>query len=104
MTNAVIIISKEPHSSNKSKLGLKILSKITEKVDSASLFLIEDGVYLAREASIDTLVSTGVTVKAEEWDLKARGLKGKINTKVEVTDTEDLLTEISEKNEIVLWF
>lgn len=104
MSNALLIVSKEQYSSNKTRLALKIASKIREKGNSTTVFLVEDGVYLATDNKVEELIEAGITVKAEEWDLKARGLKGRINSKVEIKTSEDLLTEISDRNETVLWF
>lgn len=104
MSKVLIIISKEQFSSNKTKLALKLASKIREKGHSTTIFLIEDGAYLAYDNQLNDLINSGIAAKVEEWDLKARGLKGKVNPNVGISNIDDLFAEISEKNEKVFWF
>ncbi|MFX1451868.1 MAG: hypothetical protein ACFFCM_13565 [Promethearchaeota archaeon] len=104
MTNVLIIISKEKFSRSKTQSAIEISKTIQKKGNSTTVYLVEDGVYLGWDVTIDELIKTGIIIKADEWDIKARGLKGKINEKIEIKTTDDLFDEITEKNDKVLWF
>ncbi|MHA1380289.1 MAG: DsrH/TusB family sulfur metabolism protein [Candidatus Helarchaeota archaeon] len=104
MQNVLIVITKERFSSNKTNFALDIAKNIQKKGNPTTIFLIEDGVYLAIDREIDELLNIGITIHAEKWDIKARGLKNKINEHITINSTEDLFNEIYEKNEKSLWF
>ncbi len=104
MANVLIIISKEKYQSNKTQLAIEISKNIQNKGNSTTVYLVEDGVYLGWDSSINDLIKTGIIVKADEWDLKARGLKGKINEKIEIKTPNDLFNEVAENSDKVLWF
>lgn len=104
MTNILVVISKEITSYSKTRLAIKLSNTLQKKGNSTTIFLVEDGVYLAWHKNIEKLINLGIIIKAIRWDLKARGLNGKIHNKIEVKGTDDLFNEISEKNNKVLWF
>ena len=104
MVNVLVIISKEKYSSSKTKLAIEISRNIQNKGNSTTVYLVEDGTYLAWDNDINNLIKTGIIVKADEWDLKARGLKEKINEKIEIKTANDLFDEIAEKSDKVLYF
>lgn len=104
MTNILVVISKEKNSSSKTQLALELSKTIQKKGNSTTIYLVEDGVYLGWDKNIENLINLGIIMKANEWDLKARGLNGKVHDKIEVKGTDDLFNEISEKNDKVLWF
>ncbi|MHA1299880.1 MAG: DsrH/TusB family sulfur metabolism protein [Candidatus Helarchaeota archaeon] len=104
MQKILIVITKEKYSSSKTRFALKLAESFQKKGNLTTLFLIEDGVYLAIDSEVDTLIDSGITVKAEKWDLKARGLKNKIKPYIKINNTEDLFVEISDINDKALWF
>lgn len=104
MQNVLIIISKEVYSSSKTQFALKIAENINQKGNPTTIFLVEDGVYFLKHKNIEEFINSGITVHAEKWDLKARGIKDRINPNIKISDMEDLFDQIYEKNDKALWF
>jgi tRNA 2-thiouridine synthesizing protein B len=68
-----------------------------------TLLLIEDGVYGAQQAYLDK-IPAGLSVRALQCDLEARGLTDRIGERVTTAEVSDFVSLCCEHEKIINWF
>jgi sulfur relay protein TusB/DsrH len=107
MASLLLVLSKDPYSTEIPDLVLNIGLDAKEKGNDVCLYLIEDGVTATRAGSysekISNVQSNGIKVYADDKSVAARGIEGKIISGVEVKDIEVLFDFIMESDRVA-WF
>jgi sulfur relay protein TusB/DsrH len=107
MTSLLLVLSKDPYSTEIPDLVLDIGLDAKAKGNDVCLYLIEDGVTASRSGGysdrIAEVQSKGVKVYADDKSIAARGLEGKIISSVQVSDIEVLFDFIMDYDRIA-WF
>lgn len=107
MTSLLLVLTKDPYSTEIPDLVLDIGLDAKGKGCDVCLYLIEDGVTAARSGGysekIAKLQSQGIKVYADDKSVAARGLEGKIKEGVEIKDIEVLFDFIMDSDRVA-WF
>jgi len=112
----LIMLSKDPYSFEEPNLALDLVSNLKEDNVDVNIFLIEDGVFIARKGQKPTdgvnigeklkkLIDRGVKVLVEDISLRARGLSPlKIMENVRISNLDELVELLMERVDRVVWF
>jgi sulfur relay (sulfurtransferase) complex TusBCD TusD component (DsrE family) len=80
MSNYLLIESRDPFDSNDVQHITALAASLKRNGDAVTLFLVQNGVLAARKspaaAALTALAQQGVTVLADEFALKERGITG----------------------------
>ncbi|MFH1328330.1 MAG: DsrE family protein [Candidatus Bathyarchaeota archaeon] len=112
MTTLLILLS---NSSEKASLALNLAASSEEKGVNTTVFLVEDGVFVARKGQkekdnanvlgVQDLIDRGINILAEDVSLKARGISSeKIAKDVKVSTLDELVDITMEKSDRTVWF
>jgi len=108
MTSLLLILSKDPYTTEIPDLVLEIGLNAKEKGSSVALYLVEDGVTAARKCEFgDKIMAAwkkGIKVYADDKAVLARGLSDKLIDGVEIKEIGSLLDFIMDEYEKVAWF
>ncbi|HEY9207419.1 MAG TPA: DsrE family protein [Candidatus Methanoperedens sp.] len=109
MTNLLLVLSKDPYTTEIPNLVLDIgLNAKSKKGSNVSLYLVEDGVTAARKSEFGNKLldakKKGIRVLADDRAVQSRGLDGSLVPGVEVKEIGTLLDHIIEDNTRVAWF
>lgn len=108
MTNLLLVLSKDPYTTEIPEFVLDIALNAKGKGNEVSIYLIEDGVTTARNSEFgDRLVEAkkkGINIIADDKAIESRGLNGKIISVVEIKEISTLLDLIIEEGTRVAWF
>lgn len=109
MTNLLLVLSKDPYTTEIPNLVLDIgLHARAKKGNNVSLYLVEDGVTAARKGEFGNKLldakKKGIKILADDKAVQSRGLDGKLVDGVEVKEIGILLDHIIEDNNRVAWF
>ncbi len=80
------------------------------KSNEVHFYLIENGVFAAKKGKpepmnvVKPLTKNGVKVYAEDVSLKVRGLVGKTEDGVKVSNMDELVDLLMEKTDRVIWY
>ena len=78
MSDYILIQSRDPHESRSAETFYKFAGALVDNGSSVTLFLVQDGVFAAREGSqssaLATIAKAGVEVLADDFSLKERGI------------------------------
>lgn len=107
MTNLLIVLSKDPYTTETSDLVLDIGTNAKEKGNDVSIYLVEDGVTAARKSEFGNKLAAaqekGMKVFADDKAVLSRSLTNKIIGGVEIKEISTLLDYIMEYDRVV-WF
>ncbi len=107
MTNLLMVLSKDPYTTETPDLALDIGLDAKEKGTDVSLYLVEDGVTAARKSEFgDKLAAAhkkGIKIYADDKAVLSRSLTDKLISWVEVKEIGTLLDFIMEYDRVV-WF
>lgn len=107
MTDLLLVLSKDPYTTEIPDLVLDIGMKAKEKGNNVALYLVEDGVTAARKTEFgDKLVNAqkkGIRIYADDKAVLSRSLTHKMIDGVEVKEIGTLLDFIMDFNRVV-WF
>jgi len=107
MTNLLLVLSKDPYTTEIPDLVLDIGLNAKEKGNDVSIYLIEDGVTAARKSEFgNKLAETqkkGMKIFADDKAVLSRSLTNKIIGGVEIKEIGTLLDYIMEYDKVV-WF
>ncbi|MCX9084189.1 MAG: DsrE family protein [Candidatus Methanoperedens sp.] len=107
MTDILLVLSKDPYTTETPDLVLDIGLNAREKGNSVSLYLIEDGVTAARKSEFGNKLTAaqqkGIKIYADDKAVLSRSLTGKLIGGVEVKEIGTLLDFIMQKDRAV-WF
>jgi len=107
MTNLLIVLSKDPYTTETPDLVLDIGMNAKEKGNDVSIYLVEDGVTAARKSEFGNKLAAaqekGMKVFADDKAVLSRSLTNKIIGGVEIKEISTLLDYIMEYDRVV-WF
>lgn len=107
MTNLLLVLSKDPYTTETPELVLDIGRNAREKGNDVSLYLIEDGITAARKSEFGNKLAAaqkkGIKIFADDKAVLSRSLTGKLIEDVEIKEISTLLDFIMEY-ERVAWF
>lgn len=107
MTNLLLVLSKDPYTTETPDLVLDIGLNAKEKGNNVSLYLVEDGVTAARKSEFGNKLSAsqkkGIKIYADDKAVLSRALTNKIIGGVEIKEIGTLLDYVMEYDRVV-WF
>ncbi len=107
MTNLLMVLSKDPYTTETPDLVLEIGLNAKEKGNNVSLYLIEDGVTAARKSEFGNKLAVankkGVKIYADDKAVLSRSLSNKLIGGVEIKEIGTLLDSIMNYDRVV-WF
>jgi predicted peroxiredoxin len=108
MTNLLLVLSKDPYTTEIPNLVLDIGLNAKNKGNDVSLYLVEDGVTAVRKGEFgNRLVDAkkkGIKIFADDKAVQSRGLDGNLIPDVEIKEIGTLLDYIIEDGTRVAWF
>ncbi len=109
MTNLLLVLSKDPYTTEIPNLVLDIgLNAKAKNGNKVSLYLVEDGVTAARKSEFGNKLldakKKGIKILADDKAVQSRGLNGNLIPGVEIKEIGTLLDHIVEDNTKVAWF
>ena len=108
MTNLLLVLSKDPYTTEIPNLVLDIGLNARAKGNNVSLYLVEDGVTAARKSEFGNKLQDakkkGITILADDKAVQSRGLDGNLVDWIQVKEIGTLLDYIVEDNTRVAWF
>ncbi|MDW7725997.1 MAG: DsrE family protein [Candidatus Methanoperedens sp.] len=108
MTSLLVVLSKDPYTTETPDLVLDIGLDATAKGSDVAIYLVEDGVTAARKSEFgDKLAAAqakGVRIFADDKAVLSRAMTGKMINGVEVKEISSLLDFIMDDYERVVWF
>ncbi len=107
MANLLMVLSKDPYTTETPDLVLDIGLDAKEKGNDVSLYLVEDGVTAARKSEFGNKLSAahkkGIKIYADDKAVLSRSLTNKLISWVEIKEIGTLLDFIMEYDRVV-WF
>ena len=107
MTNLLLVLSKDPYTTETPDLVLDIGLDAKEKGNDVSLYLVEDGVTAARKSGFGNELAAahkkGIKIYADDKAVLSRSLTNKLISWVEIKEIGTLLDFIMEHDRVV-WF
>ncbi len=107
MTNLLMVLSKDPYTTETPDLALDIGLDAKEKGNDVSFYLVEDGVTAARKSEFGDKLSAahkkGIKIYADDKAVLSRSLTDKLISWVEIREIGTLLDFIMEYDRVV-WF
>lgn len=107
MTNLLMVLSKDPYTTETPDLALDIGLDAKEKGNDVSFYLVEDGVTAARKSEFGDKLSAahkkGIKIYADDKAVLSRSLTNKLISWVEIKEIGTLLDFIMEYDSVV-WF
>lgn len=108
MTGLLLVLSKDPYTTETPDLVLDIARNAKEKGSDVALYLIEDGVTAARNGEFGKKLTAahkkGIKIFADDKAVLSRSLTGKMVGGVEIKEIGSLLDFIMEDYDRVAWF
>lgn len=108
MTNLLMVLSKDPHTTETPDLVLDIGLDAKAKGNDVALYLVEDGITAARKSEFgDKLAAAqakGIKIFADDKAVLSRALTSKLIDGVEVKEISSLLDFIMDDYDKVVWF
>jgi sulfur transfer complex TusBCD TusB component (DsrH family) len=108
MTKLLLILSKDPYTTETPDLVLDIGLNAKEKGNDVAFYLIEDGVTAARNGEFGKKLTAahqkGIKLYADDKAVLSRSLTGKMVGGVETQEISTLLDFIMDDYDRVAWF
>ncbi len=108
MTNLLLVLSKDPYTTEIPDLVLDIGLNAKEKGNEVALYLVEDGVTCARNGEFGKKLTAserkGIKIYADDKAVLSRSLTGKMVNSDEIKEIGTLLDFIMDDYEKVAWF
>ncbi len=108
MNSLLMVLSKDPFTTETPELVLNIGRNAREKGSDVSIYLVEDGVTAARDNEFGKKLSAaqaaGIKVFADDKAVLSRGLEGKLIDGVEIKEIGKLLDFIMDEYDRTVWF
>jgi sulfur relay (sulfurtransferase) complex TusBCD TusD component (DsrE family) len=108
MTGLLLVLSKDPYTTETPDLVLDIGQNAKEKGNKVALYLIEDGVTAARNGKFGKKLTAakakGIKIYADDKAVLSRSLTGKMVGGVEIKEIGTLLDFIMDDFDRVAWF
>src|SRR5574341_2671572 len=98
MTRLLLVLSKDPYTTETPDLALDIGLKAKEKGNDVALYLVEDGVTAARKSEFGNKLAAahkkGIKIYADDKAVLSRSLTDKLVGAVEIKEIGTLLDSI----------
>lgn len=108
MTKLLLVLSKDPFTTEIPDLVIEIATEAKGKGADVSLYLIEDGVTAARNGEFGERIAgiqeKGIRVFADDKSVLSRGIYDKLIDGVEIKEIETLLDFIVDDYDRTAWF
>jgi len=108
MTNLLLVLSKDPYTTEIPDLVLDIADDAKNKENNVSLYLVEDGVTTARNSEFGSklkeLQNKGIKIFADDKAILARGLTNKLISGIEIKEIGTLLEFVMDEYDRTAWF
>ena len=108
MTKLLLVLSKDPYTTETPDLVLDIGGSAKEKGNEVALYLVEDGVTAARNGEFGKKLTSahnkGIKIYADDKAVLSRSLTGKMVSGVEIKEIGTLLDLIMNDYDRVAWF
>ncbi|MBW6470686.1 MAG: DsrE family protein [Methanosarcinaceae archaeon] len=108
MTKLLLVLSKDPFTTEIPELVTDIAIEAKGKGADVSLYLIEDGVTVARHGGFSERIveiqQEGIKVFADDKSVLSRGIYDKLIDGVEIKEIETLLDFIVDDYDRTAWF
>ncbi len=108
MTNLLLVLSKDPYTTETPDLVLDIGLNAKEKGNDVALYLVEDGVTAARNGEFGKRLTAaqkkGIKIFADDKAVLSRSLTGKMVEGVKIKEIGALLDFIMDDYDRVVWF
>ncbi len=108
MTKLLLVLSKDPYTTETPDLVLDIGLNAKEKGNEVALYLVEDGVTAARNGEFGKRLTSahkkGIRIYADDKAVLSRSLTGKMVGGVEIKEIGTLLDFIMDDYDRVAWF
>ncbi len=108
MTSLLLVLSKDPYTTETPDIVLDIGINAKEKGNEVALYLIEDGVTAARNGEFGKKLTAankkGIKIYADDKAVLSRSLTGKMVSGVEIKEIGTLLDFIMDDYDRVAWF
>lgn len=108
MTNLLLVLSKDPFTTEIPDLVIDIANEAVDKGSDVSLYLIEDGVTAARKSEfgkkLGAMQQKGIKIFADDKSVLSRGIYDKLVEGIEIKEIETLLDFIVDEYDRTAWF
>ncbi len=108
MTSLLLVLSKDPYTTETPDLVLDIGLNAKEKGNDVTLYLVEDGVTAARKSEFGNKLAAahkkGIKIYADDRAVLSRSLTDKLIAWVQVKEIGTLLDFIMDDYDRVVWF
>ncbi len=107
MTNLLLVLSKDPYTTETPDLVLDIGLNAREKGNDVTLYLVEDGITAARKSEFGNKLTDaqekGIKIYADDKAMLSRSLVNKLISGVEIKEIGTLLDFIMDSDKVA-WF
>ncbi len=107
MTSLLLVLSKDPYTTETPDLVLDIGLNAREKGNDVTLYLVEDGVTAARKSEFGNKLTDaqekGIKIYADDKAMLSRSLVNKLISGVEIKEIGTLLDFIMDSDKVA-WF
>jgi predicted peroxiredoxin len=106
MTTYVLIESRDPFESRDTEFVEQTALAIKERGHTVTVFLVQNGVFAARKrtARLRRLAEAGVTLLADDFSLRERGITaGEISMDIQAAGIDRLVDAIAQPNTKAIW-
>jgi sulfur relay (sulfurtransferase) complex TusBCD TusD component (DsrE family) len=107
MSRYLLIESRDPFESRDTERWGELAARLVREGHSVTLFLVQDGVFLARvgahAGALAGATSAGITVLADDFSLRERGIVGTRLTAGVAPTPLDVVVEHMEQGGKTLW-
>jgi predicted peroxiredoxin len=108
MTSLLLVLSKDPYTTEIPDLVLDIGLDAKEKGNDVAMYLVEDGITAARDGEFGKKLASaqekGIKIFADDKAVLSRSLTGKLIGGVEIKEIGTLLDFIMEDYDRTAWF
>ena len=106
MTRYVFIESRDPFESRDTQFLEDTAIAVKERGHDVTVFLVQNGVFAARESArrLRRLAEAGVTLLADDLSLRERGIKGdELAPSVRESGIDSLVEALAQENTKAIW-
>ena len=108
MSNYVFIESRDPFESADTSFLADTAASLKKRGNNVTVFLVQNGVLAARrqarKSSLPQQLESGVTVLADEFSIRERGIQsGEFHTSVKTASIDQLVDLIVQENTKAVW-
>jgi sulfur relay protein TusB/DsrH len=108
VSNYVFVESRDPFESSDASFLADIAASLKKRGNDVTVFLVQNGVLAARrharKSALPQLLESGITVLADDFSLRERGIQSEeFQTSVETASIDQLVDLIVQENTKAIW-